>query len=65
MLDRRDAIQVYFDQMKREGFSKHSMSIYLKPLFNLYHGTINAKRWRQHLQNIIKTKKIETLLEGW
>lgn len=65
LLNRRDAIQVYFDQMKCEDFSKHSMSIYLKPLFNLYHGTIEAKRWRQHLQNTIKTKKIETLLEGW
>ncbi len=65
LLTRSQAIQLYTEQMGREDFSKHSPSIYLKPLFNLYHGTIDAKRWRQHLQNIIQTKKIETLLEGW
>lgn len=65
LLSREEAINDYYEQMMRENFSKHSVSIYLKPLFNLYHGTIDAKRWRNQLQNIIKTKKIDALLEGW
>jgi tRNA-dihydrouridine synthase A len=63
--DREEAINEYFSIIAQENFEKHSLSIYLKPLFNLYHGTIDAKRWRQVLQNAIKCKSMTSILENW
>jgi tRNA-dihydrouridine synthase A len=65
LLTREQAIHEYFSIIEKENFEKHSLSIYLKPLFNLYHGTIDAKRWRQVLQNAIQSKSMTSILENW
>jgi tRNA-dihydrouridine synthase A len=62
---RSDALKFYFLRISQEKAHQHSLSIYLKPLFNLYHGTIYAKEWRQVLQNAIKCKNIDSVLDSW
>lgn len=62
---REQAIQDYFSIIENDNDRQHSFSIYLKPLFNLYHGTIYAKHWRQILQNAIKCKSMTSILENW
>jgi tRNA-dihydrouridine synthase A len=59
------ALERYFSIISQDETRQHSTSIYLKPLFNLYHGTIYAKQWRQVLQNALKCKNIYSILDSW
>ena len=61
---REEALKQYFAIIMEEN-KTHSLSIYLKPIFNLYHATPFAKQWRQILQNALKYQDIKIIIENW
>lgn len=61
---REEIIANYLQYTTSDSFSQFSLSIILKPLFNLYHGCQGAKQWKYKLMEIIKTKNhnVDSLL---
>lgn len=62
LLSREALIQAYFMHIDAEHVPANRISLYLKPLFNLYHGTIYAKQWKQALQIALREKNMKNLL---
>lgn len=63
LLTRRELIGAYFKSIDVENIPKKRISCYLKPLFNLYHGTIYSKSWKQRLQIAVTEKNIVALYD--
>jgi len=62
LLSREALTQAYFMHIDAEHIPANRISLYLKPLFNLYHGTIYAKQWKQALQVALREKNMQNLL---
>ena len=65
ILSREALLSSYWSIIQADELAISRISFYLKPLFNLYHGTIYAKRWKQRLQVSLTEKKITELLPAW
>ena len=65
LLSRRQLISSYFTNIDLQNIPKNRISCYLKPLFNLYHGTIYSKRWKQRLQIALTERNIVELFDYW
>jgi tRNA-dihydrouridine synthase A len=65
LLSRRQLISAYFASIDLQNIPKNRISCYLKPLFNLYHGTIYSKRWKQRLQIALTERNIVELFDYW
>lgn len=59
VLTRQELVSAYLNQIDYKNIDKKRISIYLKPLFNLYHGTIYAKKWKNLVQSSFMTKTID------
>ena len=62
ILGRRDIVEKYLEQINWDDKAVNRISFILKPLFNLYHGTIYSKLWKQSLQMMLSDKNIDGLL---
>ena len=63
ILNRVQIVEQYIEQMNRDGIAIHRISFILKPLFNLFHGTIYSKAWKQSLQMMLNHKNMDGLLD--
>jgi tRNA-dihydrouridine synthase A len=64
ILTREEAIKLYLAYAQNEYDKGHSLSLLLKPLFNLYHGMPGAREWRRELMRIIQVKDL-SLMYSW
>ncbi len=58
LLSRPQIVSKYLTEVNTQNIS---ISLLLKPLFNLYHGQENAKKWKNHLLQIQQSKDISWL----
>ena len=63
ILPRKDLVATYLEKIDYLNIDKKRISLYLKPLFNLYHGTIYAKRWKQAVQDAFIEKRVDKLFD--
>lgn len=61
ILERQELVTKYLNQIDFKNIDKNRIAIYLKPLYNLYHGTIYAKKWKNILQSSMTQKSLLNL----
>ena len=59
LINRQQLVASYLEQIDFKNINKNHISLYLKPLFNLYHDTIDAKRWKNVVQSSFMNKCID------
>lgn len=60
---RAQVIYSYLNWVQHHDCPRSRMGLYLKPLFNAYHATINAKAWKSCLQHALKAQSFLSIYE--
>lgn len=65
LLTRNEVVEAYLSKILMQNISSQRVTLFLKPLFNLYHGTMFAKIWKQLIQQAILEKNIQMVFKGF
>lgn len=63
LLDRREIFSKYKDYVFDEVEKGSTLSLLLKPVFNLFHGMEGTRQWKQNLMSVLQLKDV-TMLGG-
>lgn len=59
---RTEVIQKYIEYTQRLDLSQERITFLLKPLFNLFHGQLGAKSWKEKLTNLQHMNSLSSIL---
>jgi tRNA-dihydrouridine synthase A len=65
VLSREQIVESYLSKILNENIPNQRISLFLKPLFNLYHGTMVAKIWKQLIQQAMLQKQLKIIVDGF
>lgn len=65
ILSREAVVETYLSTILKKDIPPQRISLFLKPLFNLYHGTMFAKIWKHMIQQALYDKNIQIIMDGF